>query len=279
MDAEEERERDETRRVSRESPPQATVLIVAGFDPSGGAGMLADAQVVASHGFHPAGVVTAVTEQDSHRCAWVHPSSPEVVSAQIARLVDDLEIRGVKVGMLANAQVAAAVAAALGRLAEAGVPIVVDPVLKATRGVALMIHDGAAHHALQPVLEIATLVTPNADELAALTGRHIGDTDELLDAARRLRARDVAAVLAKGGHLPGDPVDWLVWGDGEQSFAGKRIEGPTPHGTGCALSSEIACLLAMGAPLKEAVRQATERVRRRIAESRAVGRGRPFLGG
>jgi hydroxymethylpyrimidine/phosphomethylpyrimidine kinase len=272
-------ERDETRRTSRESPPQATVLIVAGFDPSGGAGILADAQVVASHGFHPAGVVTAVTEQDSHRCTWVHPSQPDVVSTQIARLVDDLEIRGVKVGMLANAQMAHAVAGALGRLAAAHVPIVVDPVLKATQGVPLMIHEGATWPALAPILQIATLITPNADELAALTGRHIGDTEELHDAARRLRARGVSAVLAKGGHIAGDPIDWLVTEGGEVSFTGHRVEGVTPHGTGCALSSEIACRLAMGAPLAEAVGAATERVRRRIAESRAVGRGRPFLGG
>jgi hydroxymethylpyrimidine/phosphomethylpyrimidine kinase len=226
-------------------------------------------------------VITALTEQDSHRCAWVHPSPAEVVGSQLARLIDDFEIRGVKIGMLANAEIAHVVANALQRLSDQRVPIVLDPVFKATRGVPLFIHEGTPANALAPLLEIATLVTPNVDELAALTGRQIGDSDELADAARRLRASGaigLGAVLAKGGHLPGNPVDVLVDADGELSFTGRRVEGPPPHGTGCALSSEIACRLAMGAPLREAVLAATERVRKRIAESRAVGRGRRFLG-
>jgi len=278
MDAWQEPLPDETRRVARDPPRQATVLIVAGFDPCGGAGLLADAQVVSSHGFHPAGVITALTEQDSQRCAWVYPSSPEVVGNQLARLIDDLEIRGVKIGMLANAEIAQSVGNALSRLRDQQVPIVLDPVLKATRGVPLFIHEGSPAAALAPLLELATLVTPNLDELAALSGRQVSDVEELIDAARRLRGRGVRAVLAKGGHLEGDPVDVLIDDQGELSFTGSRVEGPAPHGTGCALSSEITCRLAMGAPLREAVLAATERVRRRIAESRAVGRGRPFLG-
>jgi hydroxymethylpyrimidine/phosphomethylpyrimidine kinase len=268
--------------MARQAPPQASVLVVAGLDPSGGAGLLADARVVAQHGFHAAGVATALTEQDSLQCAWMHPVPAEVVSSQLARLIDDFEVRAVKVGMLASAEVALAVAQALRRLVDAHVPIVVDPVLRATRGVPLLDLNGAApHEALAPILELCTLVTPNFDELALLTGREIRDLDELRECARRLRARGPKAVLAKGGHLPGgapEVIDVLVDADGEIDFPGRRVEGPTPHGTGCALSSEIACRLAFGASLREAVRAATERVRVRIAEARVVGRGRPFLG-
>jgi hydroxymethylpyrimidine/phosphomethylpyrimidine kinase len=267
----------DTRRIVRGPVQQASVLIIAGLDPSGGAGFLADAHVVAQHGFHVAGTVTALTEQDSVMCSWMHPTDPSMVSNQIARLIDDFEIRGVKIGMLANPEMAAAVARSIKRLAEAKVPIVVDPVLRATRGIPLL--EGNAKQALAPLLALATVVTPNLDELATLTADHVAhDADTMRGQARRLKQFGPRAVLAKGGHLDGDIVDVLVDEEGDTAIRGQRIEGVTPHGTGCALSSEIACRLAFGAPLREAVIGACNRVRLRIAEARAVGRGRPFLG-
>jgi hydroxymethylpyrimidine/phosphomethylpyrimidine kinase len=270
---------DQTSRIHRDEPRQATVLLIGGLDPSGGAGILADARVVLEHGFHPAGVVTALTEQDSTQCAWMHPVEAEVVQNQLARLIDDCEIRVVKIGMLATAAVATAVSRSLRRLVDARVPIVVDPVLRATRGVPLL--EGQARHALAPVLELATLVTPNLDELAALTSRHVGNLDEMREAARRLlgggRFGGPYAVLAKGGHLPGDPIDILLDADGELVVRGRRLD-ITPHGTGCALASEIACRLAISTPMRDAVQQSTDRLRERILEARQVGRGRPFLG-
>ncbi|HEX9102370.1 MAG TPA: hydroxymethylpyrimidine/phosphomethylpyrimidine kinase [Polyangia bacterium] len=267
----------DTRRIVRGPVQQASVLIIAGLDPSGGAGLLADAHVVSQHGFHVAGTVTALTEQDSVMCSWMHPTDPSMVSNQIARLIDDFEIRGVKIGMLANPEMAAAVARSIKRLAEMKVPIVVDPVLRATRGIPLL--EGNAKLALGPLLELATVVTPNLDELAALTADHVAhDADSMRGQARRLKQFGPRAVLAKGGHLEGNIVDVLVDDEGDTAIRGERIEGVTPHGTGCALSSEIACRLAFGTPLREAVIGACNRVRLRIAESRAVGRGRPFLG-
>ena len=269
----------DTRRIVRGPLQQASVLIIAGLDPSGGAGLLADAHVVSQHGFHVAGTVTAVTEQDSVMCSWMHPTDPSMVSNQIARLIDDFEIRGVKIGMLANPEMAAAVARSLKRLADNKVPIVVDPVLKATRGIPLL--EGNAKQALAPLLSIATVVTPNLDELATLTADHVAhDPDSMRQQARRLKQFGPRAVLAKGGHLEGGDtiIDVLVDEDGDTAIRGQRIDGVTPHGTGCALSSEIACRLAFGAPLREAVIGACNRVRARIAEARAVGRGRPFLG-
>jgi hydroxymethylpyrimidine/phosphomethylpyrimidine kinase len=263
---------------------QASVLVIAGLDPSGGAGLLADAHVVWQHGFHVAGTVTAVTEQDSVMCSWMHPTETGMVSNQIARLVDDFEIRGVKVGMLANAQMATAVAKALRRLHASGIPIVVDPVIRASRGIPLL--EGNAREALAPLLAMATLVTPNLDELALLTADHDAEDAEAMAAsARKLRQLGPRAVLAKGGHLPAqhgghasELVDVLVDEEGDFVIHAERVEGVTPHGTGCALSSEIACRLAFGAPLREAVAGACQRVRVRIAEARTVGRGRPFLG-
>jgi hydroxymethylpyrimidine/phosphomethylpyrimidine kinase len=278
----------DTRRHVRGPVQQASVLVIAGLDPSGGAGLLADAHVVWSHGFHVAGTATAVTEQDSVMCSWMHPTESGMVSNQIARLVDDFEIRGVKVGMLANPQMAMTVAKALRRLHANGVPIVVDPVIRASRGIALL--EGNAREALAPLLAMATVVTPNLDELALLTADHNAeDAEAMATQARRLRQLGPRSVLAKGGHLPhaggvgdgpggGGLVDVLVDDEGDYVIHAERIEGVTPHGTGCALSSEIACRLAFGAPLREAVDEACRRVRIRIAEARAVGRGRPFLG-
>src|ERR1700749_182031 len=128
----------DTRRIVRGPLQQASVLIIAGLDPSGGAGLLADAPVVSQHGFHVAGTVTAVTEQDSVMCSWMHPTDPSMVSNQIARLIDDFEIRGVKIGMLANPGMVMEVEGRLKRLAANKVPIVVDPVLRATRGIPLL---------------------------------------------------------------------------------------------------------------------------------------------
>jgi hydroxymethylpyrimidine/phosphomethylpyrimidine kinase len=267
----------DTRRIVRGPLQQASVLVIAGLDPSGGAGLLADAQVIWQHGFHVAGTVTALTEQDSVMCSWMHPTDVSMVGNQIARLIDDFEIRGVKIGMLATREMSMVVAKAIKRLADAGIPIVLDPVLRASRGIPLL--EGNAVQALAPLLSMATLVTPNLDELATLTGNHLADDeDSMIDSARRLRQLGPRAVLAKGGHLPHEIVDVLVDDEGDYLVRGVRVEGQTPHGTGCALSSEIACRLAFGTPLRDAVLGATERVRTRIAEARAVGRGRPFLG-
>lgn len=267
---------EDTNRVLKDAPHHLTVLVVAGLDPSGGAGLLADTRVVLEHGFHVAGVATALTEQDSQMCSWMHPVDPTIVSNQLARLIDDFEIRAVKIGMLGNAAIARAVATVIKRLRDQSVPIVLDPVLRATRGVPLL--EGNPQVALAPLLPLVTVITPNLDELAWLTGSQLDNLDAVIEAGQNLQARGPRAVLCKGGHLPGDPVDVLIDDDGVLQIPGKRIEGATPHGTGCALSSEIVCHLALGTPLRDAVQKSVLRIRERIAESRNIGRGRPFLG-
>ncbi len=267
---------------------KGTILVVAGLDPSGGAGLLADARQIERHGLRCAGVATALTEQDSRMCAVVHPISAEVIANQLARLLDDLDgnIAAVKIGMLANSEIAAVVAKALsgvcrGRGGSDGVPMVVDPVLRATEGVALLDATTAAHGSAQsayaPLFGLMHLITPNLAELAELSGIAVHNTDEMIEAAKRLRALGPRAVLAKGGHLDGDPVDILVDEHGTRRFGGRRIEGPSPHGTGCALSTDIACRLAKSVPLDEAVGAATTSIRTLIANARPVGKGRPLL--
>lgn len=267
---------EDTNRTLRAAPHHLTILVIAGLDPSGGAGLLADTRIILEHGFHVAGVATALTEQDSAMCSWMHPVDPTIISNQLARLIDDFEIRGVKIGMLGNADIARAVATVVKRLRDQNVPIVVDPVLRASRGVPLL--EGSPQVALAPILPLATMITPNLDELAWLTGSQIDNLDAAIESAQSLQARGPRSVLCKGGHMPGDPIDVLIDDAGVLQIPGKRIEGQTPHGTGCALSSEIACLLALGMPLREAALKASARIKERIAEARNIGRGRPFLG-
>jgi hydroxymethylpyrimidine/phosphomethylpyrimidine kinase len=183
----------------------------------------------------------------------------------------------VKIGVLAGADTVGVVAEALARVPE--VPVVLDPVLRATRGVPLF-HAEAAE--LAPLYRRAAVITPNVDELCALSGIEVTDAAALRTAAVRLRSQGARAVLAKGGHLPGDMVcDLLVDEAGELRLIDGRIrleETGAPRGTGCALSSELACELAQGATVREAATRATRAVREAIRGARRVGHGRPFLG-
>ena len=255
-----------------------SLLIVAGLDPSAGAGLLADAEVARARGLHAAAVATALTVQDSAACHASHAVAPAIVAAQIALLIGDLDVRAVKIGMLGDAAVAAAVARALAPLLARGVPLVLDPVLRASVGATLL--DGNAAAALAPLIAAAAVITPNRDEAERLTGVSVGDGEGQARAARALRAMGVKAALVKGGHLDGDVVRDLL-DDGQEPslvLASPRHPGTTPHGTGCALATEIACGLALGQPLREAVTTAHARVADRIVRARSAGKGRPLLG-
>lgn len=252
------------------------MLLVAGLDPSGGAGLLADAATVRSRGLHAAGVATALTVQDSARCHGYEPVDPSLIERQLEALVEDLPFSSVKVGMLGTAEVARSVARGLAPLVERGVPVVLDPVLRASVGAELL--DGEPHEALAPLLPLLALLTPNRGEAEALAGCEIADTVGQRRAARTLRALGLNAVLVKGGHLDGAEVMDLFDDGGEPlELRAPRQSGEAPHGTGCALSTEIACALALGRALREAVAEAHAQVARRIVEAIPIGRGRPFL--
>jgi hydroxymethylpyrimidine/phosphomethylpyrimidine kinase len=236
------------------------VLVVAGLDPTGGAGLVADLEALAAAGARGWAVAAALTAQGPAGARGFEPVSEAMLLAQIDALVEGPErARAVKTGMLGTAALARALA---GRLAEpplARVPLVVDPVLLASSGASLMDLGGkAAADALFPLFARARLVTPNLPELAALAGEDVSTDDAAIRAARRLPAR---AVLVKGGHRGGAPLDLLVEARRVTRFAGRRRPG-TARGTGCRLASAIAALLARGAPLEDAVRGAKRIVER-----------------
>jgi hydroxymethylpyrimidine/phosphomethylpyrimidine kinase len=253
------------------------VLIVAGLDPSGGAGLLADVAVVRAHGLHPASVATALTVQDSARCHASEPVDASLVERQLEALTDDMPIKAVKLGMLGSREVARAVARAIAPLARAGVPIVVDPVLRASVGADLL--EGDAGEAYADLLAIATLLTPNRDEASVLAGQPVETPEDRRPVLRTLRALGPRAVLLKGGHFDGTSViDVLDDGAPDLYELKADRKAAHAHGTGCALSTDIACRLAKGVALREAVTKAHEQLQKRIAAAAKVGNGRPFLG-
>jgi len=254
-----------------EATVRPDVLVCAGLDPSGGAGLIADVRVIAELGCRPVGVVTTSTIQNTTGVIDGHVMDPEALGHQLAFLLTDVEVAAVKVGMIGSAEIARAIASTLQLTAA---PLVWDPVMYPSRGelprADAWIEDAGV--ALRPHV---TLVTPNAPELAAITGMPVGDLAEAEAAARALATRLDAAVLAKGGHLGGDDaVDILIYPGGREELRAKRVaHGEHVHGTGCALASAIAAHLAHGRDLVEACRLAKAYVAARIAEPQRPGRG------
>lgn len=249
-------------------------LTIAGSDSSGGAGIQADLKSFAACGVYGASVLTALTAQNTQGVSAVHPVPPDFVTAQIDAVFADLDVKAVKIGMVAQTDVIAAIVAGLDRYAPAH--IVVDPVMVATSGDSLLQPDAVA--ALRAdLIPRAHLITPNLPEAAALLGETVAaDEDAAAGQGRRLLALGSRAVLIKGGHGAGpESVDYLVTADRTVRLAAPRIATTNTHGTGCSLSSAIAAHLAKDDDLEAAVRAGKAFVSAAIAASDRlkVGRG------
>jgi hydroxymethylpyrimidine/phosphomethylpyrimidine kinase len=234
----------------------ANVLSIAGSDPSGGAGIQADLKTFSALGCYGMAALTALTAQNTQGVTGVHLVPPDFVAAQIRAVFDDIRVDAVKIGMIATAGIAQAVAEALTGYAG---PIVLDPVMVAKGGARLL--DPEAVAALTDhLLPIATHLTPNLPEAAALLGQpEATDRAAMLRQGEALRALGPAHVLVKGGHLGGaESPDVLVGPEGAAWFEAARTDTPNTHGTGCTLSSALAAELAKGAPIPEAVRRAKD---------------------
>jgi hydroxymethylpyrimidine/phosphomethylpyrimidine kinase len=243
------------------------VLTVAGSDSGGGAGIQADLKTFLAFGVHGMSALTAVTAQDSLGVHGWWPLPVEAVRAQIRAVLDDIGADAVKLGMLGTAEIAVAVAE---ELSGAGVPIVVDPVCVSKHGDALLAPDALAV-LRERVVPLATVVTPNLDEVALLTGVRVTAEAGLEDAARAMHELGARWTLVKGGHLAGEAVD-LLWPAGTR-YAAPRLDNRHTHGTGCTLASAIAARLAHGDDVGDAVGAAKEYVTRAIAAGFALGSG------
>ena len=247
----------------------ARILIIAGSDSGGGAGIQADIKTVTMLGGHALTAVTAVTAQNTVGVTAVHPIPTEMVLAQIDAVVSDIGVDAVKIGMVGGAFAAEQIAARLERLKaeQPGIPIVFDPVMIATSGAALA--DDATVAAFGRLMDIATIVTPNLPELKRLTSE-----EDPVTAALHLVGDHGCAVLIKGGHDEGDALaDALIETDNMTSWQGQRIETENTHGTGCTLASGIALFLAQGCSLAHSVARAREFVRVALWDAPDLGQG------
>ena len=268
------------------------VLVIAGSDSGGGAGIQADIKTITMLGGHAMTAVTAITAQNTLGVADVMAVPTDMVLAQIDTVVSDIGVDAVKIGMLGSAETAYAVAGRIERMG--GVPVVFDPVMIATSGD--MLADEGTVQAFQALMAVSTLVTPNADELAAIAGRTLAAEKDVAEAARRLIDAFGCAVLATGQRLAGEMryadgrriagerllYDLLYSGHGddwqEWSFHGERIETVHDHGTGCTLASGIATGLAAKLPLTEAIERARAYVRAALLAAPSLGGGRGPMG-
>lgn len=248
----------------------ARVLIIAGSDSGGGAGLQADLKAVTMLGGFAATAVTAITVQNTLGVHGVHPLPLDLIEAQARAVLDDIGADAIKTGMLGSVEVVERVAAILDTSAA---PAVVDPVMVAKGG-----HPLLAEAAVTAVRDLmiprAALLTPNAPEAEALTGLEVRDLDGQRRAGEALLALGARAVLMKGGHVPGDTVlDLLLAPTGETVLEGPRVETRHTHGTGCTLASACAAGLARGLSLEQAVAEAWAYVAEAIRRAPGLGGG------
>lgn len=246
------------------------VLSIAGSDSSGGAGIQADIKTIAAHGLFAETAITALTAQNTTGVTGVFEVDPAFVVAQIDAVFEDIRPDAVKIGMVASSGIIAAIADALER--QGAQNVVLDPVMVATSG-ARLIDEDAVEALRTRLLPLATVATPNMPETAVLCGMAVND-DATMERAARMLAEGEHAVLVKGGHRSDAADDVLVEADGSVTWMrGPRIDTKNTHGTGCTLSSAIACGLAEGLDVVASVRRARAYVRGALAAGLDLGRG------
>jgi hydroxymethylpyrimidine/phosphomethylpyrimidine kinase len=257
------------RMAKRKTKPRV-VLSIAGYDPSSGAGVTADIKTIAAHGCYGVTCITALTVQSTRGVGRVEPVHGGVISETLEQLFDDLEIAAVKIGMLATAEAAKAVAAFLK--AHSVDHVVLDPIIRSSSGADLITRDGL-QILKEQILPLATVITPNIDEATALTGLSVRNAMEMKAAAARLHQLGACNVIITAGHL--DPPDDLLSSQGKPVtiLKGQSISSGSTHGTGCAFSTALACELALGSDLLAAAKAAKRYVEAALRRAPAIGKG------
>lgn len=247
-----------------------TVLSIAGSDPSGGAGIQADLKTIAAHRLYGMSAITALTAQNTLGVTGVHAAPPDFFAAQLEAVLSDIPPDAVKLGMLFNEALMERTAWLLA--AYHCKNIVLDPVMVSTSGHRLMEEDAIA--ALERrLIPLATVITPNLPEAEVLAGHPINGEDDMISAAGELSDKYRTAVLIKGGHASGHALDILCCHGGIHRFDAPRIDNPNTHGTGCTLSSAIACGLAVGKTLQMSVKDAKDYLTAALRRGLNLGHG------
>ena len=247
------------------------VLTIAGYDPSSGAGITADIKTIAAHGCYGVSCITAMTVQSTRGVRRVEPVPGKIIAETLEELAHDVKIAAVKIGMLGSAEAARAVAQFLRRYKPR--LVVLDPIVKASSGAELISPQGLKI-LKQELLAAATVITPNIDEAAALTGAQISGAEDMALAADRLHEMGARAVVITGGHFA-SPVDLVSERKGRSILLrGTKVRTRSTHGTGCAFSAALACNLARGKTVESAAKAAKRFVESALRKAPAVGSGK-----
>jgi len=249
------------------------LLTVAGYDPSGGAGVLLDVKVFAALGFHGTAVITALTTQNTKSVRNVYALPPDLIREQSLVLAGDMKLAGIKVGMAGTWENLKAIGEILTKLKD--IPRVIDPVFRSSSG-AWLFDKEAVSVVLGEIRGKATVLTPNLDEAGLMIGSELRNVPDMKEAAFEIFRSTRVPCLVKGGHLKGDAVNLLYDGRRVYLFGQKRIAKDV-HGTGCYFSAALLCHLARGKSLSAAARLATENTHAAIRGAVRIGRGRPIF--
>lgn len=247
------------------------VLTIAGSDPSGGAGIQADIKTITVHKMYAMSAITALTAQNTTGVYGIFEVTPEFVGQQLDCIFNDIRPDAVKIGMVSNSKIISTIADKL--LLHKAENIVVDPVMVSTSGSRLL-NERATDMLLTRLLPIGTVITPNIPEAEAISGLTIRNKDDMVRAAEKISESVRGGVLIKGGHFE-DTADDLLLSDGKLNwFTSERIDNPNTHGTGCTLSSAIACNLAAGFSLEESIVRAKDYITGALKAGLDLGKGR-----
>jgi hydroxymethylpyrimidine/phosphomethylpyrimidine kinase len=250
------------------APP--ILLTIAGFDPSCGAGTAADLKTFVAHNCYGVAAITALTVQSTQGVQSVHATPAATLRAQLDALVDDVELAGVKIGMLANRGNATVVAEFLDK--HKFKHVVLDPVFRPTAGNAELLDTSGLKFVRDELLKRVTVITPNMPEAEFLTGIEVKDIPSMKAAGQKLIEMGARAVVVTGGHLD-KPTDVYCVGSEVETFGGEHVKSPNTHGSGCTFSSAILAQLGSGLNLREAVILSKAYVTKAIERSYAIGKG------
>jgi hydroxymethylpyrimidine/phosphomethylpyrimidine kinase len=257
---------------SKSKKGQPIVLSIAGYDPSSGAGITADIKTIAAHGCYAITCITALTVQSTQGVKRVESVDTRIITETLEELAADFPITAVKIGMLGTVEAVRAVAAFLRRNHFAHV--VLDPVLQSSSGMELLSREGI-DLLRDRLISLTGVITPNLDEASVLTDLPVTSMEEMKAAAQKLHALGAKDVIITGGHLD-EPVDVISTAAGRKVklLKGKKVSGPSTHGTGCAFSAALACNLALGHDLCDAAIAAKQYVTMALRTAKPIGKGR-----
>lgn len=249
------------------------VFLIGGYDPSGGAGIIADIKAVQKTGAHGYGLITALTEQNTRKMTGYISTNTELLEKQASLLLQEGLPDAVKIGMIASEEQVDWIQSFLQKIK--GVPVVLDPVMKTSSQ--FDIHSQTTDKFFEPLYPYLTLITPNLFEIGELTKAQVNNLDSALTAGERLLEKRIKNVLVKGGHLENEPHDYLINNQRVIRFQGVRVPDTDPRGTGCSLASLIAAHLSIGNDLESAIKNSKQQLYKAIVHSTGTESSKPLL--